>query len=160
LKLVTVFWGIVGYTRWPDTGEGPLRVCLSEDDRHSSIIRQSVYGLSESAVGVALGRPVVVHSMPTENAASVCNIVFISGPNWEKMENLSRSLAGAPVLTIGEGEKACSEGGMFCLLSSGSEDSEGIIDRFAANLDAISSSSLWVNPQALRLSKHHQKQER
>jgi len=143
-KLSTIFWGIVGYTRWPEV-EGPLRICLSEDDPHSAMIRRS-------ARSVELGRPVIVRSAP-ENAANACDIVYVSGTGNDRVGELARSLASAPVLTIGDGEGFCRMGGMFCLLS-GSEGSE-IIDRFAVNRDAILRSALRIDPQVLRLSKRN-----
>jgi len=156
-RLVTVFWGIVGYTRWPDAGEGPLRLCLVGDDRRSSIIRQSVHRLPETAAGVALGRTATVRSLQGEDASG-CDIVYVAGSSQERMSGLS--FADAPVLTIGEGETTCSAGGMFCLLLRSNEEGEEVIDGFAVNLEAISGSALWVDPQALRLSRrHHQKQE-
>ncbi|MCL2162118.1 MAG: YfiR family protein [Betaproteobacteria bacterium] len=145
-KLLPIFWGIVGYTRWPDMN-GALRICLSGEDRHSTIIRQS-------ARSVELGRQVIVRSTP-ENAASACNIVYVSGAGMDAVGELLRSLAGAPVLTIGDGDRFCRMGGMFCLLSGGEGSSEKAIDRFAVNEKAISSSPLQINPQVLRLSKRN-----
>lgn len=144
-KLLTIFWGIVGYTRWPDAKES-LRICLSGDNQHSAMIRRS-------ARSVKIGRPVTARSMP-ENAASACDIVYVSGAG--ETGKLPHSLAGAPVLTIGEGEKFCDIGGMFCLLPDGEMSDEKIIDKFDMNQDAISSSPLRINPQVLRLSKRNQ----
>ena len=145
-KLLPIFWGIVGYTRWPDMS-GVLRICLSGEGRNSSIIRQS-------ARNVEIGRQVIVRSTPG-NAASACSIVYVSGAATDETGELLRSLAGAPVLTIGDGVGFCKLGGMFCLLSSGEESGEKAIGRFAVNEKAISSSPLQVNPQVLRLSKRN-----
>jgi hypothetical protein len=143
-KLPTIFWGIVGYTRWPDM-EGPLRICLSEDSPHSAIIRQS-------AKSVDLARPLVIHSMP-ENAASACDLVYVSGTS--NAAELLRSLADAPVLTIGDGGRFCRMGGMFCLLPGGKGNGGEVIDRFAVNREVISRSTLRIDPQVLRLSKRN-----
>ena len=148
-KLLTIFWGIVGYTRWPDVNvKGLLRICLSEDDPHSAIIRIS-------ARSVELGRPIVTRSMP-EDAATACDIVYISSTDNDASGELTRSLAEAPVLTIGDGGRFCRMGGMFCLLPGHGESSEAVIDRFAVNQEAISRSPLRVDPQVLRLSKRNQ----
>ena len=146
-RLLTIFWGIIGYTRWPDM-KGTLRICLSGNDRHSAIIRQS-------ARSVELGRPVIVRSTP-EDAASVCDIVYVSGAGTGEADELPHSFVGAPILTIGEGGRFCRIGGMFCLLPSTEGSSGKSIDRFAVNEKAISRSPLQINPQVLRLSKRIQ----
>ncbi|MDR2208225.1 MAG: YfiR family protein [Azoarcus sp.] len=140
-RLITIFWGIVGYTQWPDAKES-FRICLSGDNRHLAMIRQSA---------IKLGHGVATLSL-LENAATSCDIVYVSGTGDDEAGKLPRLLDGAPVLSIGEGEDFCSMGGMFCLLSSDKED--GAIDEFAVNLDAISRSTLRINPQVLRLSKN------
>jgi len=145
-KLLSIFWGIVGYTRWPDR-EGPLRICLFEDDLHSAIIRRS-------ARSVELGRPVTTRSVP-ENAANACDIVYVSGTANDRAGDLARSLASAPILTIGDGGRFCEMGGMFCLLSGGEGSSKDVIDRFAVNREAILHSTLRIDPQVLRLSKRN-----
>ncbi|MDR2014034.1 MAG: YfiR family protein [Azoarcus sp.] len=141
-RLMSIFWGIVGYTRWPDT-KGALRICLSGDDQHSAMIRQSA---------IKLGHRVATLS-EMENTATTCDIVYVSGTGMDEVGELSRSLAGAPVLSIGDGGKFCSMGGMFCLLSGKEKNGHKNIDRFAVNLDAISRSTLRIDPQVLRLSK-------
>ncbi|MDR0634993.1 MAG: YfiR family protein, partial [Azoarcus sp.] len=53
-KIVTVFWGIVSYTRWPGE-KGPLRVCLPENNRQAMAIR-------DAARVVKLGRRISVRT--------------------------------------------------------------------------------------------------
>ncbi|MCL2876843.1 MAG: YfiR family protein [Betaproteobacteria bacterium] len=143
-KLATIFWGIVGYTHWPN-GEESLRVCLSGDDQHLTTIRQSA---------IELGHKTTTLFAP-ENAANACDVVYVSGTGMSEVDRLSRSADGAPVLTIGDGERFCSMGGMFCLLSSEEGSGEATIDRFAINEDVVSRSALRINPQVLRLSKRN-----
>ncbi|MDR0634640.1 MAG: YfiR family protein [Azoarcus sp.] len=144
-KIVTVFWGIVSYTRWPGE-KGPLRVCLPENNRQAMAIR-------DAAKVVKLGRRISVRTMP-EKAESLCDVVYFSAMPADEVGPRLRRLAGAPILTIGEGRAFCSTGGMFCLFSgSGDGDTGEIAARFAANLDATARSPLRINPQVLRLSK-------
>jgi len=143
-KLVTIFWGIVGNTHWPN--EEPLRICLSGDDQHSTTIRQSA---------VALRHRVITLFEP-EAAVGACDVVYVSGTGMDEVDELSRSLAGAPVLTIGDSERFCDMGGMFCLLPDGGESGEKSIDKVAMNETVISRSALRINPQMLRLLKRNQ----
>ena len=144
-KLATIFWGIVGYTHWPD-GEGALRVCLSGDDRHSTTIRRSAMEL----------RHRVITLFEPEDAVGACDVVYVSGTGMEEVGKLSRLLAGTPVLTIGDDERFCDMGGMFCLLPSDGRGGEGSIDKVAMNENVISRSALRINPQVLRLMKRNQ----
>lgn len=144
-KIVTVFWGIVSYTRWPGE-KGPLRVCLPENNRHAMAIR-------EAARVVRSGRRVNVRTTP-EEAESLCDVVYFSAMPADEAGRLLRRLAGASILTIGEGKAFCSAGGMFCLLSGNGDGNTGdITAKFAANLDATARSPLRINPQVLRLSE-------
>ncbi|MDR2924616.1 MAG: YfiR family protein [Azoarcus sp.] len=142
-RLMMFFWGIVGYTHWPK-GKESLRICLSVDDPHSTLIRQS-------AREIKTDYSIVIRSMP-ENVPASCDVLYVSGSG--AADRFPRSLIGSPVLTIGDGGGFCSVGGMFCLLPSGGQAGKNI-NSFAANLDAISRSPLRVNPQVLRLSKRN-----
>ena len=143
--LVTIFWGIVGNTFWTN-GEDPLRICLSGDDPHSTTIRQSALELRHRVI--TLFRP--------EGAVGVCDVVYVSGTGMDEVGELSRLLADAPVLTIGDSERFCDMGGMFCLLP-GSEESDGrSIGKVAMNETVVSRSALRINPQMLRLLKRNQ----
>ena len=144
-KLATIFWGIVSYTHWPN-GDEPLRICLSGDDQHSTTIRQSAIGL----------RHRVITLFEPQDAVGACDVVYVSGTGTDEVDELSRSLAGEPVLTIGDSERFCDMGGMFCLLPGSEEDSEINIDRAAMNETVISHSALRINPQVLRLLRRNQ----
>ncbi|MDR0565146.1 MAG: YfiR family protein [Azoarcus sp.] len=150
-SLVTIFWGIVSYTRWPeaktpDSEAKPMRICLPAKDKRAAL-------LSKSAVTFGPKSPVQIRDS-LENAATECDILYVYNMNGDETGKLLQSLRNAPVLTIGEGNTFCSLGGMFCLLSNNMDSGgETSIDKFAANLGAISSSPLRINPQVLRLSK-------
>jgi hypothetical protein len=155
-RLVTFFWGIISHTRWPNEDEKavdangadvdrPLRVCLPENNRRAALIRDSA-----QSIPIRLRRQVVIHALLPDAA---CDVVYFPAMPGDGADIVLRSFIGQPVLTIGEGNAFCSVGGMFCLLS---DDGSGTINKFAANLDVISRSSLQINPQVLRLSKHLQ----
>lgn len=144
-KIVTVVWGIVSYTRWPSE-KGPLRVCVPEGNRYATLIGQTYRE-------IRLGRKIAVRTTPPD-AASLCDVVYFPPMSIAKAGQALRAFAGAPILTIGEGESFCSAGGMFCLLfgkHAGVDDA----GRFAVNLASISPrrSPLKINPQVLRLAK-------
>lgn len=140
LSVDAIVWGIVGYTRWPTQPE-VLRVCLAGDSEHAEAIRRGADWTVPERHGV------VRQLASGENPAAACDLVYVGRLAPETRSQLLGQLSGKPVLTIGEGAGFCSAGGMFCLAQ------DGPVVRFSANLDAISRSSLHINPQVLRLSR-------
>jgi len=136
-------WGIISYTRWPAPPE-VLRVCLAGHSAHADTIRRA-------ADWIGPERRSLIHTLEAgENPAASCDLLYAAADlPPATLSQLLGQLAGAPVLTIGEGAGFCSAGGMFCLEQDGA--AAGV--RFAANLDAISRSTLRINPQVLRLSR-------
>ncbi|MDR1424623.1 MAG: YfiR family protein [Azoarcus sp.] len=145
VKIVTVVWGIVSYTRWPSE-QGPLRVCVPEGNRHATLIGQTYRE-------VRLGRKIVVRTTPPD-ATRMCDVVYFPPMPIAEAGRALQTFAGTPILTIGEGESFCSAGGMFCLLFGGQAGADDA-GRFAVNLASISPrrSPLKINPQVLRLAK-------
>jgi len=141
-SVAAIVWGIVSYTRWPAQPE-VLRACLAGHSAHADTLRRSADWLGPER------RSLVRQLAPGENPAEVCDLVYAGELAPAARTHLLNQLAGTPVLTIGEGAGFCSAGGMFCLEQDGSTAGA----RFSANLDAISRSSLRINPQVLRLSR-------
>lgn len=140
LSVDAIVWGIIGYTRWPAQPE-VLRVCLAGDSEHVEAIRRGADWVSPERQ--AMVRPLA----PDEDPAADCELVYFGTLAADTRAQLLGQIAGKPVLTIGEGGDFCSAGGMFCL------EQDGPLVRFSVNLDAISRSSLRINPQVLRLSR-------
>lgn len=133
-------WGIVGYTRWPQQPQ-PLRVCLAGELRFAEQVRQLSDWIPPERSATFIQLDV------SDDPSRLCDLVYVGSLPAENVRRLVVTLAGKPVLTIGEGADFCSVGGMFCF--NGHDSSSG----FSANLDAISRSGLRVNPQVLRLSR-------
>ncbi|MDR2677997.1 MAG: YfiR family protein [Zoogloeaceae bacterium] len=139
--VLSIVAGIINYTRWPHLG-GSLRVCIAGESEHSNHLRGNA-----SSIQTTIGMPVSFQAIQSpENVVAQCNALYV-GQTQEAKRFLEHA-TGQPILSIGEGKELCSMGSMFCLDLS----APGSEVRFAANLDAISRSTVRVNPQVLRLT--------
>jgi hypothetical protein len=137
----TVVAGIVSYTRWP-TETRSIRLCT---------IGQG-HGVDELLAVADLGSTqlsVSVHAATgAANAWNECDVIYVGALTINATHSLLQNTVGRPVLTIGEGQEFCSDGGMFCLQPGTSAV------RFAVNLDAVARSGLRVNPWVLRIARN------
>ncbi|WP_298830377.1 YfiR family protein [uncultured Piscinibacter sp.] len=140
-SVAVVVAGIISYTRWP-ADVAAIRLCtVGRGPGIDELL------LRAAEIG-SVQRPVVVR--PAVNAAeagSECDAVYVAGVDAAAGRQLLRSMAGQPVLMLGEGAEFCSDGGMFCL------EPAAVSIRFNANLDAIARSGLRVNPLVLRIAR-------
>ncbi len=127
-------WGIVRYTRWPYPLQS-LDFCFTGETslRHAIV---------ETSYTAAPEYNTVFKDLSFGEDPSACEVIYAGRLSPEQATSLIKKLADKPILLVGEGRDFCTTGGMFCIEEE---------YRFAANLDAISRSSLRVNPQVLRL---------
>lgn len=141
--VLSIVNGIIHYTRWPNLG-GKLEVCLIGESDYFSLFDRLSAPIQE-VVGVPA---TFVRIKKPEEAVSQCNLIYVG--RWKEYDTrqLLSTLAGQPILSIGEEREFCSMGGMFCL----DLNDPGEV-HFSTNLDAISRSKVRVNPQVLRLAE-------
>jgi len=131
--------GLLAYTTWA----APLpavRLCLWGQGRGiDAIVRGAPLGNARQPV-------TIVRDAAAVDAPWRCDAVFVAAGAPPAAYDLPRTLAGRPVLVIGEGKAFCTIGGMFCV------DADTSALRFHANLEAIARSGLRVHPQVLRIA--------
>lgn len=131
--------GIIGYSRWPATPQ-PIRLCIAGPSPLTARLTDRT---------VPSGRTI---SVTTQSVAAVstasCDAVIIGRASGEEQAQLVRRFAGAPVLTMTTADIACDSGIMFCFRRS---DAGGMT--FDLNIDAVSRSSVRVDPRVLSLSR-------
>jgi hypothetical protein len=138
--VTTVVAGIVSYTRWP-TETKSIRLCtIGRGPGVDELLSAADLGSAQQSVPV--------HAARGANALSECDAIYVGALATSTSRNLLQSLAGRPLLMIGEGHEFCTDGGMFCLQPGASEVG------FAVNLDAVARSGLRVNPRVLRMARH------
>ncbi|MCW5505571.1 YfiR family protein, partial [Pseudomonas aeruginosa] len=74
-------------------------------------------------------------------------VIYLGVVDERERQQVFRSLAGHPVLSISERGTECSVGSMFCLNVGGPRIT------FEANLDSIARSGVRVHPSVLKLAR-------
>ena len=129
------------FVQWPQSrASGPLDICVMGRDPFGSAIDEAV---ENKRVG---GREVTVKRLSEIEKARACEVLFIASSEDEEVERIVETLAGAPVLTVGDSEDFAERGGMINLTKQGSHV------RFEINVDALERAGLRASSQLLRLA--------
>ncbi len=128
---------------------------LWADDARTSVLQLCVVGPTEYADGLlrgmvqANGRRVHAERRAVDNPdlGTLCNVIYLGVVDERERQQVFRSLAGHPVLSISERGTECSVGSMFCLNVGGPRIT------FEANLDSIARSGVRVHPSVLKLAR-------
>ena len=129
--------GILSYTRWPSS-DGAVRLCVTGQSALTARLadRTLVNGRRMTVVRRAPG------SLPGEG----CDAIFLAGLPLREQERITRAAQGAAIVTMTDADPACDVGVMACLrpLPGGMS--------FDLNLDAVSRSSVRIDPRVLMLA--------
>jgi hypothetical protein len=93
------------------------------------------------------GRPIIVKSVETAEAARATHLVFVAASEDKRMAELLPALANASVLTVGESEAFAGDGGMINFILDGDKC------RFDINMDSAEKAGLKVSAQLQKLAK-------
>ena len=83
----------------------------------------------------------------SSHLGNACDALYIGDLTLPAMRQVTARVRGRPVVTIAEADPACRSEAMFCLVFEAQRLS------FQMNLDAISRSSVRVDPRVLRMSR-------
>ena len=102
------------YVEWPSsTGSdtnAPLQICLIGEDRFGT----SLSSLMKSKT--IDGRTVVLEHCDGESAWRHCRLLFVSGGENRRVEEILAAVKDLPVLTVGETDDFLEKGGMISLV--------------------------------------------
>lgn len=134
-------WGILGYTRWPESGP-VLQLCVAGETPHATLL------LAGSEL--PNGRTVHARKVQLESAQPLqgCHALYagrLGADQWKKL--MTTWPSGHALLTLSEELAACQQGGMFCL----SIAPHGV--SFELNLDSVARSGVRLNPRVLGLAR-------
>jgi hypothetical protein len=90
--------------------------------------------------------PIVVERYARIEDARRCQVLFIGSSAWPRPGPIFDAVKGTNILTVGETEGFCRQGGMFCFVNRA-----GRI-RFEINLEAAKGAELNVSSKLLRLA--------
>lgn len=132
-----LIYNFLKYTTWPNQS-GPIVVCLYEHDPfYGSLEPMSKRTVSQRAISVRTVRA------PSDIAA--CSLLYSDARQKRNWPPIQASLAGAPVLTVGEFDGFAAGGGMIEFTRT--MQRVGI----KINTDAISRAHLAIDDSLLRL---------
>jgi hypothetical protein len=130
---------ILEYTRWPSP-RPIIRLCVIGASQHTE--RLDDIKLSNGAT-VELAA-FVERAIPPP---ATCDAFYVGHIDAVSMRRLIESARGRPIVTIAEDDPVCRSGAMFCLLFTPRALS------FQLSIDAVSRSTVRIDPRVLRLSK-------
>jgi hypothetical protein len=133
--------GFVQYVRWP-----------AEDDIRSwqVCIAAPLGDKADAYAGrLSRGRPFEVRAVAARDALADCHVLDLSDASVADARALLERARRLAILTVGEGERFCTAGGVACLRR---RDGGG----FEINLSAAQQARLNVNAQLLMLGRKRQ----
>ena len=144
-QLAVLVGGIVSYTRWPQP-PNPIRICI--------LGRDDIVETLRTGTAASSSRPITVHGIKAGvDFKSQCDVVYVTAIPPENARLLLLKTVMAPIVTIGEGQEFCSDGGMFCVTQGAGATAKDVKLKFSVNLDVVSRSGLQINPRVLLLAK-------
>ena len=140
-----IIFKIAKFVSWPEHAfsaqDSSLSVCVHRNDpiaaEMSALSGRSVHGRNLS----------VRHLDDSFVTSDICQIIFLSEGTTDRQLSLLDTLAGQPVLTIGDTDQFTSRGGIIAL------QIERNRVQFAINIAASESAGLDISAQLLQLAK-------
>lgn len=128
---------ILEFTRWP-VEKKLVQMCVAGQAEHATRLDE---------VALSNGVRVQVMHLQGPDAATRCDALYIGRMDLLDNRHLLDAVRGAAVVTIAEADADCRGGAMFCLLFEPQSLS------FQLNIDAVSRSTVRIDPRVLRLAK-------
>ena len=126
---------------WPaHAAGGPLTICVLGDGAIADALDGTVRGRTID------GREVVVSRVKPEGLRA-CSVLFVTGFDQKRTQQIIDELKGAPVLTVSDREQFAQSGGIAGLFVEGGKM------RFAINVEAALRAHLRISSQLLTLAK-------
>jgi hypothetical protein len=129
------------FTDWPPDSPqiGPFTFCVPGDPEVARALEQTV------RTHTINGRPVAVSWTPSDLRA--CQVLYVTGLDRRQSQLTLDQLKGAPVLSVGDGDRFAELGGSVRLFVEGSKI------RFEINLDASRRARLTISSRVLSLAR-------
>ena len=141
LKAVFLF-NFAQFVEWPDAAFGaptePLVIGVLGQDPFGAYLDETVQGETINH------RPLAVRRFRGVDEITTCHILFVNRPEPGQMQAILDSLQGRSVLTVSDGERFPSSGGMIGFVSEQSRI------RLRINLEAAQAAKLTISSKLLR----------
>lgn len=133
-------FAIISYSKW-DVHQQPLQLCIAGNSKFTEAIE---------VAGQAAYWPRVNVTKPHFDAkllGSQCDVVFFGNISPAQQQSVLAARQNKPLLTIADSNTDCEIGSSFCLEPENSPVS------FKVNLDSLTRSGIYVNPNVLLLGR-------
>jgi len=138
-------FNFIKFVEWPPQSfaspSSPIVLCVLGEDPFGSALQEAVRGKT------AGDRTVVVRPVTDLAGAKRCHIVFVSAATWNHDRPALATLAGNPLLTVGESPGFATKGGIIRFKLDGARL------RFEINVEAAQQARLQISSKLLSLAE-------
>ncbi len=135
---------ILAYSRWPSP-PAPVRLCVIGPADHADNFARLALPQAGAQRGLRIQRRDIGPTAPA--IAGACDAVYIGKLPLPAMRLVTAAARGQAIVTIAENDPDCRSEAMFCLIHAPTALS------FRINLDAVSRSTVRIDPRVLRISR-------
>ena len=133
------------FVEWPPqvfkTAKDPITVCVLGQNPFGNALEEAVRGKTVE------GRAFIVRQLPGEQAATGCQILFVSSSERNRLHSILSDIKTTGVLTVGDTETFASEGGVINFrIDAGAV-------RLQVNVDAADQAKLRISSKLLSLAQ-------
>jgi len=132
------------FTEWPSDSLAPgqrLSLCVVGDSAVADALEETIKGRAVE------GHELTVRVVKTDGLLRSCHMLYVSGLDAKQSAQLLEALKGAPVFTVGDGDKFAETGGVAQLIL------ENDRMRFAINVTSARRARLNLSSKLLSLAK-------
>ena len=130
------------FVDWPEaSAQNSFDVCILGENPFGEVLEAIV---KNKVVG---GRPVLVRRLQSGGQARSCKVLFVSASERTSVQSILESLAGSPVLTVGETPGFATQGGVINFIVQDEKV------RFEVNVDAADRARLKISSKLLNLAR-------
>ncbi len=146
-----LLFNLVKFTEWPSSAftnaAAPLIFGVVGEDPFGPVLDEVVKGESINK------RPLLVKRFKLGEDLSMCHVLFVSRSEKERLATLLATLKDKPVLTLGDPDRFCEQGGMINLVLSANGTVKPDINPDAARAAGLQISSKLLSLRMVRLVK-------
>jgi len=140
---VAFLYNFAKFIEWPPEAlppNAPMTLCVAGDAGVSEALDQTVKGRSINGHDIVVAKPAL------DASAKSCHLLYVSGLDAKRAQQLIQALAGAPVFVVSDFDRFAQSGGVANFF----RDSDRM--RFAINVDAAHRARLHVSSRLLALA--------
>ncbi len=133
-------YAIISYAKW-DNRQQPIQLCITGSSKFADALETAGQAAYWPRVNVTK------QHYDAKLLGSQCDVIFFGNIPPAQQQNVIAERQNRPLLTISEGNADCEIGSSFCL------EAENSPVTFKVNLDSLTRSGIYVNPNVLLLGR-------